>query len=150
MVLDIFASQASAEFERHQHEVALKRSELLFRQVTDNIAPIVYVAAPGLDEFHFASTPFATVWGLPPERLLLQPDLWFSRLHPDDLARLEACAKTSLARDTHSCEFRVVHAVTGTERWVRDRGWKIWPAMVTRAWWASSRTSRSSARPWST
>jgi PAS domain S-box-containing protein len=128
MVMDIFAGRASAEFERRQHEVALKKSELLFRQVTDNIAPMVYVATPGLAEFHYVSAPFVTMWGHPPGQLLQQPQLWFDCIHPDDRARLQECAQSSRESDTHSCEFRIVHATTGAEKWVRDRGWKIWPA----------------------
>jgi PAS domain S-box-containing protein len=128
MVMDIFAGRASAEFERRQHEVAMKKSDLLFRQVTDNIAPMVYVATPGLSEFHYVSPPFAQLWGLPPERLLQQPDLWFKGVHPEDRSGLDDCARVlASGRDTHTCEFRVVHAGTGAEKWVRDRGWKIWP-----------------------
>jgi PAS domain S-box-containing protein len=129
MVMDIFAGRASAEFERRQHEVELKKSELLFRQVTDNIAPMVYVATPGLDEFHYVSRPFATMWGMQPELLIQEPGLWFGGIHPDDLANMRACAKQSIENDTHVCEFRVVHASTGNAKWLRDRGWKICPAV---------------------
>jgi PAS domain S-box-containing protein len=127
-MMDIFAGRASAEFERRQHELAMKKTDLLFRQVTDNIAPMVYVATPGLAEFHYVSAPFVTMWGHPPGQLLQQPQLWFDCIHPDDRARLQECAQSSRGSDTHSCEFRIVHATTGAEKWVRDRGWKIWPA----------------------
>jgi PAS domain-containing protein len=127
-MMEIFAGRASAEFERRQHELAMKKTDLLFRQVTDNIAPTVYVATPGLTEFLYVSPRFATFWGLQPARLLLEPDLWFVGVHPDDRALLSQAHAgwSSWADDAQVCEFRVVHAQTGHERWLRDRCWKIW------------------------
>jgi PAS domain S-box-containing protein len=60
--------------------------------------------------------------GLPPEEASETADEFFSRVHPDDRAAVEAAARRAVAdRGTYFAEFRVVRP-DGTVRWLREQG----------------------------
>ena len=101
---------------------ALRESESHHRQVLDSLPVIVYRAEP--------MSPYETIYvnraveslGFTLEEWLARPDMWQSRLHPDDRVRVRREARESLetARPMDS-RYRVL-AKDGSVRWFHDRG----------------------------
>ena len=76
--------------------------------------------------------------GFTREQWQTTPDLWLSRVHPDDIARVKADQKVLLAQGKLSREYRFVH-LDGQVRWIHDdvtllRNADGEPHQITGAW----------------
>ncbi|HEX5973290.1 MAG TPA: PAS domain S-box protein [Gemmatimonadaceae bacterium] len=101
---------------------ALREGESHHRQVLDSLPVVVYRAE--------ATPPHETIYvnraveslGFTLEEWLARPDMWESRLHPDDRVRVRREARESLesARPMDS-RYRML-AKDGSVRWFHDRG----------------------------
>jgi PAS domain S-box-containing protein len=101
---------------------ALRDSEAHHRRVLDSLPVIVYRSE--------SSPPYETIYvnraveslGFTREEWLARPDMWESRLHPDDRARVRRETRASLegAGSMESC-YRLL-AKDGSVRWFHDRG----------------------------
>ena len=101
---------------------ALREGESHHRQVLDSLPVVVYRAEP--------TPPHETIYvnraveslGFTLEEWLARPDMWESRLHPDDRVRVRREARESLesARPMDS-RYRLL-AKDGSVRWFHDRG----------------------------
>ena len=57
--------------------------------------------------------------GYEPQEYLEHPDFWWSRVHPDDLAAVEAEAAQLFKKGSHTIEYRFLKK-DGTYCWVSD------------------------------
>ncbi len=105
-----------------QATAALQESESHHRQVLDSLPVIVYRAEP--------TPPHETIYvnraveslGFTYEEWLSRPDMWESRLHPDDRIRVRRETREALERATPmDSRYRVI-ARDGSVRWFHDRG----------------------------
>jgi PAS domain S-box-containing protein len=107
-----------------------KSDEALLRSQEARIAAALRAGRLGVHEYHPRTGRIvwdATVralWGLPEDR---EPDYDFfrERLHPDDRAATDAAVEAALDPDgprRFEAEYRVRHARTGEERWIRADG----------------------------
>ncbi len=101
---------------------ALRESESHQRLVLDSLPVIVYRSEP--------TPPYETIYvnraveslGFTLEEWLARPDMWESRLHPDDRVRVRRAARESLEHATPmDARYRMI-AKDGSVRWFHDRG----------------------------
>jgi len=101
---------------------ALRESESHHRQVLDSLPVVVYRAEP--------TPPYETIYvnraveslGFTLEEWLTRPDMWESRLHPDDRVRVRREARESLeSAKPMDTRYRML-ARDGSVRWFHDRG----------------------------
>jgi PAS domain S-box-containing protein len=116
------AMAAALEQERTaRHAVAtdLRGREERFREMAAIISETFWVASPGRRSFAYVSPAFERVWGIPAERLYLEPGLWIEAIHPSDRERV---ARLILrGGDGEFDESYRVLRPDGSVRWVRDR-----------------------------
>ena len=87
------ATLIGAAVSRQQVEDDRRVAEQRWRQVIEHIPAVTYVdavVAPGDVRMEFVSPQVRAILGYQPERFLADPAFWFTLIHPDDLARLEA------------------------------------------------------------
>ena len=96
---------------------ALQASEERFRQFSENVDDLFWIAESGRPQF--VSAAFDRIWGRPLSEFHAHPEVYFAAIHPDDHARV----KTAFRRqDPAGFEeiYRVIRP-DGSIRWVRDR-----------------------------
>ena len=102
--------------------IALRESESHHRLVLDSLPVVVYRAE--------ATQPHETIYvnraieslGFTYEEWLAKPDMWESRLHPDDRVRVRREARESLESATPMDSRYRMLAKDGSVRWFHDRG----------------------------
>jgi PAS domain S-box-containing protein len=101
-----------------------KDAEARYRAVVETIPAVTYIdeisGDAGGAHLSYVSPQMEAVLGYPASAFVDDPGLWFSLMHPDDLARLEA-ANAFDAKDTapFDHEYRMRHA-DGRWVWVHD------------------------------
>ncbi|MGC8713060.1 MAG: GAF domain-containing protein [Leptodesmis sp.] len=78
--------------ERKQVELALRHSEARFQRLVANIPGVIYqfkMTTDGVQSFPYISSFATQILGLTPAQIQQDSDSCFSRIHPDDQARLQ-------------------------------------------------------------
>jgi PAS domain S-box-containing protein len=114
--------------ERRRILAALYESEALFRELSDNIDAVFYLAHPDSDGLDFVSRGFSKVWGRSVEELATKPGLWLEAIHPDDRPRVVEVYERDRAH--FRAEYRVVRPDKSV-RWVSDRSFPVRDAAGT-------------------
>jgi PAS domain S-box-containing protein len=122
-----------------QHRTASLRSEVaehretasrwhemaqLFRQLTENITEIFWVADPARSRFNYLSPGFEKIWGQPCKSAYLNPEAWLEGVHREDRERVAQAFRTGRVSGSYDEEYRVVQP-GGTVRWVHDRAFPV-------------------------
>ncbi|MFO7786574.1 MAG: EAL domain-containing protein [Halospina sp.] len=99
--------------------------EARFQEMAEHIPEVFWVWDPERQRLSYVSPAADSIWGLPPERLLEDRDLWLRTVHPQDSERVTS----TLEHIIRSCQsitqqYRVQHA-DGTWLWVEDRAYPI-------------------------
>jgi PAS domain S-box-containing protein len=110
--------------ERKQVEQALRSSEEMFRQLTENIREVFWIMPPELDEIPYVSPAFEQVWGRTRESLYKNPFSWVESIHPDDRDRAQALLLRQIQGEPVLREYRI-RTPEGQEKWIRDRAFAI-------------------------
>jgi len=101
---------------------ALRESEAHHRQVLDSLPVIVYRAEPTPPHETIYVNRAVEALGYTYEEWLSRPDMWESRLHPDDRVRVRREAREALENATPmDTRYRIL-AKDGSVRWLHDRG----------------------------
>jgi PAS domain S-box-containing protein len=88
--LQLCSSQARGEMEGRRRALrALHDSEQRFRQMSENIQEVFWMASPDGSKFHFVSPGYEKLWGRSLESLYRQPATWLEGIHAEDRARVE-------------------------------------------------------------
>jgi PAS domain S-box-containing protein len=114
-MIDITARKAAEE--------RLRETERRYRSMVESIPAVTYTDQPmqdGPTRMTFVSPQVERVLGLPPQRFLDDPLLWFELMHPEDLTRLRAANAFDTADITpFDEEYRMLRA-DGCWVWVHD------------------------------
>jgi PAS domain S-box-containing protein len=102
---------------------ALKESEACLRQLTENIASVLWLANADKSEMLYVSSAYEKLWKRSCEKLYESPDLWLEAIHPDDIGQVMATLGQQI-HEKYDREYRII-LPDGTIRWVRDRAFPI-------------------------
>jgi two-component system cell cycle sensor histidine kinase/response regulator CckA len=95
----------------------LRKSEIRFHDLADNIREIISIFEPNLANQIYISPGYETVWERSRESLYADPQSWMEAVHPEDLPRV---VKAMESLETFNEDFRIVRR-NGDHRWVRSR-----------------------------
>jgi len=114
--------------ERKHSEDALRQSEERFRQLTENIGAVFFIAE-GFDEglpgrLLYISAAYETIWGRSRDELYQNPRTWFENVHPEDRERLRPLL-SQISKAEFNEQFRIVRP-NGAVRWVHERVFPIY------------------------
>jgi PAS domain S-box-containing protein len=100
MHLDVSARKRA---EQGQHD-----SELLFRQMAENIREVFFVVDAATNRMLYVSPAYEEVWGRSRESLYASTDVWTQFIHPDDRAAVREKCRRGLAANKFVLEYRMV------------------------------------------
>ncbi len=107
-----------------QAETALRESQELLRQITENIREVFWLTDPGRDQVFYVSPAYEDIWGRTCESLYASPRSWSDAIHPEDRPSIVEAVSSSQRLGAHDREYRVVHP-DGSTRWIRDRAFPV-------------------------
>ena len=109
--------------EQKRVERELRESEERFRELTENINEVFWLADTDLQSTIYASPAYEIIWGRSCESLRSKPHAWLDAIHPEDRFGVIEARK---ARTDVVCEleYRIVRP-DSTVRWIRDRAFPV-------------------------
>lgn len=105
-------------------EEALRESEERFRQVTENIREVFWLAVLDKSRILYVSPGYEEIWGRSCASLYDAPQSWLEAVHPEDRHRVRAAVLAKQMAGTYDEEYRIVRP-DGSVRWIRDRAFPI-------------------------
>lgn len=111
--------------ERKRMEEDLRKAELLYRTLVENVPPIIYLS--GLDQ-HIGVmyiSPRIRTLGFTQEEWLADPELWFRQIHPEDQQRvLDGIKEGKKTGGVIKLEYRI-QARDGSIHWFLDEAAEV-------------------------
>ena len=141
-VVDLFVATVADITLRVEAERAAREAALLLRNLGHQVPGVLYqfqMYPDGRSRFPFASEAIAEIYEVTPEVVRDDAAAVFARLHPDDLARVEASiAESARTLETWQCDYRVILPQRGL-RWLTgqarperlDDGSTLWHGFIT-------------------
>jgi PAS domain S-box-containing protein len=109
--------------ERKQMEEDLRDARARLEHVITGNPAVIYTSRPRPDFSDFDATYMSrsvvSLLGLEPEDLIGHPEIWYDRVHPDDLSRYYAELPLLWKEGQHTFEYRFLHK-DGAYRWMRE------------------------------
>ena len=96
----------------------LEESELLFRQLAENVREVVWVSDPKQEQMLYVNPAYERVWGRPVQSLYADPHSFIDSVHPEDRERIER-ALAAQKDGEYDEEYRIVRP-DGEIRWIHD------------------------------
>ena len=108
--------------ERKQIEEDLRAAERLYRTVVEQIPGITYITTVSESpQLLYISPQGESIFGYSPAECKANPDVWMSRIHPEDRDRVETWLR-EFTTGGGPCEIDYrIYARDGRIRWFRDR-----------------------------
>jgi diguanylate cyclase (GGDEF)-like protein/PAS domain S-box-containing protein len=111
--------------ERKGNETALRRSDELFRQVTENIQEVFFVYSPEPLRVIYISPAYEQIWGRNRAEVYERPGALVESSHPEDRTRaLETLLQERQQGKPGEAEFRILRP-DGSLRWIRMRTFPV-------------------------
>ncbi len=107
---------------QNRAEADFRASEQRFRQVTETIDEVFWLADAATREFVYVSPAYSRVFGRSCESLYAAPRSWLDLVHPDDLPRVTA-ALPEQPSGGYDLEYRILR--DGAVAWIHDRAFPI-------------------------
>lgn len=107
-----------------QLQAELRESQVTYRQLTENISEIFWLAGVNGDPFYYLNPAFEVVTGHRRAAFYRRPEAFFQIVHPEDRARITSNLRDYLL-NTPEDEFRIVRP-DGDIRWIRSRVFLIY------------------------
>ncbi len=133
---ELFGARSRRQAE-HEEELATARAaEERYRQLVEATPAVTYMRAPDRSGSTAYMSPQVTAMlGFRPQEWVADPDLWPSRMHPDDRARIIAESdRANATGQPFVQEYRLL-ASDGRPVWVRDEAVPIRADDGTLRWW---------------
>jgi PAS domain S-box-containing protein len=110
---------------QRQNEEALRQSEEQFRQITENLQPMLWIGEVASERFLYVSPAFESIWGRARALVYKRPRMLLAGIHPGDRERMTA-AMQRMWRDEHAMdeEYRLLRQ-DGGMRWLWTRTFPI-------------------------
>lgn len=106
--------------ERKEAEEALRESEDLFRQYSENVHSLFYVQSADHQKVLYLNAAFEEIWGVPLEVGYRNPNFWLETVHPDDRPGVEKAFHDLFGGAAYEEEYRISRP-DGSIRWIHDR-----------------------------
>lgn len=109
--------------DRKKIESQLRDAEIRYRNLVERIPLVVYISEPGeAGVWKYVSPPITQLTGFTPQEWVENPQLWYSRIHPDDRDRVSKLEIAALHAGTMpKLEYRLLTR-ENREIWVYDEG----------------------------
>ncbi|RAL23720.1 hypothetical protein DL240_06065 [Lujinxingia litoralis] len=122
-MLQAVARQIGVALHRHQLLHEARASEARFRNVVDTVPDILYRAELPHFATSFISPAAERLLGYPSQAFYNDPQLWRSRIHPDDLEHITETIATAIDHDeTYVVRYRCRHRDDQQILWFEDHG----------------------------
>ena len=106
--------------EQKLSQIALRESELRFRQLAENVREAFWVIDAENHKLSYLSPVAAEITGISHGVLCRGLDEWLKIIHPEDLSRFESEFGGAIAGQPCEVDYRIIRP-NGTVRWVRSR-----------------------------
>ena len=110
--------------ERRAAESAVRSSEEILRQLTENIREVFWMMNLALTEVLYVSPAYEQIWGQTREGLYANPERWMNSIHTDDLLGAKERFRRQVQGEILENEYRIVQP-SGAIRWIRDRAFPV-------------------------
>ncbi|MBC7996749.1 MAG: PAS domain S-box protein, partial [Leptolyngbya sp.] len=90
-------SEAGARADRAMAESNLKRSELMFRQLAENLGAAIWIASHDLSKLFYVNRAYERIWGQSADTLYRKPLAFLDPIHPDDKEKVRHVLSNSRA-----------------------------------------------------
>ena len=110
--------------ENRRFLASLRESEERFRQITENIREVFWLADAVSRELLYVSPGFDLIWGRSRDQLRTSPGLWLDAVHGDDRHKVEQAVSNQHIAAARDLQYRVVRP-DGSVRWVHDRAFPV-------------------------
>lgn len=110
--------------ERKRAEKALHESEQRFRQVTENIDEVFWLADATDHRMIYVSPVYERIWGRPCSEPQTNPQAWFNAIHADDRQHVRETMTHGAAAGGYDLEYRIVRP-DGSVRWIHSRAFPV-------------------------
>jgi PAS domain S-box-containing protein len=104
-------------------KAALRNKEERFRQMSENIHEIFWMATLDFSEMIYISPAYEEIWGQSRESLYKNPKEWMDAVHPEDREQVIGIDKRARG-EKFTIQYRIVRP-DGTLRWIHDRGFPV-------------------------
>ncbi len=108
----------------HDAKEELRASELIFRQMAENIRDLFFIREADSQRMSYASPAYETIWGRSCASLYANPESWMDSIHPDDRELIGDRNAEGRLLTRFEIEFRLVQD-DGTIRWIEARGFPV-------------------------
>ena len=119
--LGLMVVQLGVSCDRFRDHFTLRETETRFRQLAGNIDSVFWLYSLEENRNLYVSPAFESVWGIPAEKVLIDPEVCLPVIHHQDRPHVEEALRTSLVnpRERLDLAFRIVRS-DGRIRWLQD------------------------------
>jgi len=116
--------ESAERMARSEAETALRQSEERFREMTEKICEMFWIASVDGQQIHYVSPAYEQIWKIPLAQLQARPACWLEQVWTEDRPRLTR-ARESLAQGmAYNIEYRILQP-GGACRWIEERGYPV-------------------------
>jgi len=110
--------------ERKQVEMALRESELRFRQLAEHIHVAFWLLEPRTPRLLYISPAYEAIWQRSCASLYAQPASYLEAVHPDDYERVVSALERQRQGAATDEEYRILRP-DGSVRWISERSFPV-------------------------
>ncbi len=110
--------------ERHNTEIALKRSEGMFRELAENIEEVFWLTDRTGEQLIYMSPLYGKVYGKSLDSVYQDIGSWLDNIHPEDKERVLNAFREKGQLGEYDEKYRLIHS-NGPIKWVHARAFPI-------------------------
>jgi diguanylate cyclase len=110
--------------ENRRFLASLRESEERFRQITENIREVFWLADAASRELLYVSPGYDLIWGRSRDELRTSPRLWLEAVHVEDRNKVKRAVLNQHIAAARDLQYRIVRP-DGSVRWIHDRAFPV-------------------------